>query len=99
MKRRHFVDSLFCHNRFCHLRELTKNTETRDTVGAVWLLVKLLTVQSEQAWRRMIVGWIAPRLVRGLFIVSPNSETMSGMPSLLLAYLQVHCPCVEVVGP
>ena len=53
--------------------ELARKWDMRDAVGAVWLLVKALSAQGEQAWQRMIGGWIASRLVRGLFIVFPNS--------------------------
>ena len=85
--------------------KLTKNTGTQDNFGAMWLLVKLYLsnccpYKGEQAWQRMIVGWFASQLVRGLFIVFPNSETMSGVHSMMRIWrsaLQVHCPCLVVV--
>ena len=80
--------------------ELAKSTDTRDNCGAVRLLVKWLSIQGEQAWRRMVARWIASRLVRGLFIVFPNSETVSGVPSLWRIWrfaLQVHSPWLMVV--
>ena len=80
--------------------ELIKTTDMRDDFGAMWLPVKMLSAPGEQAWQRMIVGWIASRLLRGLFIVFPSRETISGAPSLLRvcrSVLQVRCPCLVVV--
>ena len=61
--------------------ELAKHTDMRDDFGAMWLPIKMLSAQGEQAWQRMIVGSIASWLVRALFLVFPNNETTSGMPT------------------
>ena len=55
------------------------------------------SLQEKRAWQRMILRWIASRLVRCLFSLCPSSETMSGVPSLLRicrSALQVRCPCM-----
>ena len=61
--------------------EVAKRTNLRDNVGAFWL--HFMSVQGEQFWQRMIVRWMASRLVRGVLLVLPNIETESGVPSLL----------------
>ena len=75
--------------------ELAKKTDTRDDVGAVWSPVEMLSDPGERAWQRMTVGWIASRLVRGLFIVFPGGKTAPGLPNLLRIWrsaLKVRCP-------
>ena len=41
--------------------ELARNKIELDNVGELRLLVKMLSVQEEQVWPRMIVDWIASR--------------------------------------
>ena len=80
--------------------ECAKSTGMLDDFGATWLLVKMLSAQCEQAWQRMIVGWIASQLVRGLLVVFSSKETTSGVPNLLRirrSVLQLRCPCFVVV--
>ena len=59
-----------------YLAELQKVSGTADECGTLQTsgLASVLSAQGELAWQRMIVGWIASRLVRGLFIVFPSTD-------------------------
>ena len=84
INRRRFMDTFFDEIGF-GIDEIAKNIDTRDNVAAMWL---------------PFVGWIASRLVRGMFIVFPNDAKMSGVPSSLHIWrsaLQVRCSCLVVV--
>ena len=57
------ADTLFAEIGF-GIGEVAVKTNLRDNIGALWLPFKVLSVQGEQTWHRMIVGLVSTRAWR-----------------------------------
>ena len=88
------ADTLFAEIGF-GIGEVAAKTNLRDNVGALWLPFKVLSVQGEQTWQRMIVGLVSTRAWRVSRL--PKHGNVQPFLRMWRSALQVRCLSKVVV--